>query len=134
MTSAQLPTSIRLEESATAESQTVCHRKLAKRSERWGPHPVEIRVRVLGHVIVNYDIDPLDIDTPSDKVSGHENPLQAVLEVLVPVQPAKGNLTRVRGYVRKKRLCQGRSTGTAYHSALFSMDTQNCPMGVSLST
>lgn len=34
-------------------------------------HPVQVRVRVLGHVVIEDDVDPLDIHPSAEQVCGH---------------------------------------------------------------
>lgn len=48
---------------------------------------MQIRIGVLGHVVIDDDVDTLDVNTPPHKVGGHQDALKAVLEVLVTVQP-----------------------------------------------
>ena len=45
---------------------------------------MEVGVRVLGHVVVEDDVDPLDVHATAEQVSGHQDPLLEVLELLVP--------------------------------------------------
>jgi len=44
---------------------------------------VEIGVRVLGHVVVEDDIDSLDVDTAAEDISGDKDAVLEVLEVSV---------------------------------------------------
>ncbi len=42
-------------------------------------HAVEVGVRVLGHVVVEHDVDALDVDAAAEQVGGHQDPLLEVL-------------------------------------------------------
>merc|ERR1719278_2196712 len=46
-------------------------------------HSVEVGVSVLGHVVVENNIDPLDVHATPEEVGGHEDPLLEILELLV---------------------------------------------------
>ncbi len=52
-------------------------------------HPVKISIRALGHVVVEYDVDPLNVHASSKQVSGHEDTLAEALESLVLGQPGQ---------------------------------------------
>ena len=46
-------------------------------------HPVEVSVRVLWHVVVEDNVDPLNVDSPAKEVSGAQDALAEGLEGLV---------------------------------------------------
>ena len=46
-------------------------------------NPVEVGVSVLGHVVVEDDVDTLDVHPAAEQVGGHQNSLLEVLELLV---------------------------------------------------
>ena len=46
-------------------------------------HSVEVGVSVLGHVVVENNIDPLDVHATPEEVGGHEDPLLEILELLI---------------------------------------------------
>lgn len=50
---------------------------------------MEVRVRVLWHVVVEGDVDPLDVHPSAEQVGGHEDPPLEVFELLVAGQPAR---------------------------------------------
>ena len=50
-------------------------------------YPVEIGVRVLWHVVVENDVDPLYVHTATEQIGGYQDPLLEILELLVPRQP-----------------------------------------------
>lgn len=52
-----------------------------------GPHPVQIRVRIFRHIVVEDDIDPLDVHSSAKEISGYEDPPLEVLELLIARQP-----------------------------------------------
>ena len=45
---------------------------------------VQVSVGVLGHVVVEDDVDALDVHSTAKQVGGDQNPLLEVLELLVP--------------------------------------------------
>ena len=45
---------------------------------------MKVGVCILGHVIVEYDVDPLNVHPAAEQVRGHQDPLLEVLELLVP--------------------------------------------------
>ena len=47
---------------------------------------VKVGVRVLRHVIVEHDVDPLYVHATTKQVGGHQDPLLEVLELLIPGQ------------------------------------------------
>mmetsp|Transcript_59286 Transcript_59286/g.168586 ORF Transcript_59286/g.168586 Transcript_59286/m.168586 type:complete len:469 (-) Transcript_59286:2-1408(-) len=47
------------------------------------PHAVEVRVAVLGHVVVDDDVYPLDVDAAPEQVGGNHDALLELLELLV---------------------------------------------------
>ena len=47
-------------------------------------HSVQVGVRVLGHVVVEHDVDPLDVHAATKQIRGHQNSLLEILELLVP--------------------------------------------------
>jgi len=54
------------------------------------PHPVQIGVRVLWHVVVEHNVDPLNVHPSAKQVGGHQDPLLEVLELLVAGEPGVG--------------------------------------------
>lgn len=50
------------------------------------PHPVEVGVRVLGHVVVEGDVDSLDVHPSAKQVGGHQDPPLEIFELLVARQ------------------------------------------------
>ena len=46
-------------------------------------HSVQVGVGVLGHVVVEHDVHPLDVHAPPEQVGGDQNALLEVLELLV---------------------------------------------------
>ena len=51
-------------------------------------YAVEVRVRVLGHVVVDDDVDALDVDTTAEQVCGNKDALLEVLELVEVLQAA----------------------------------------------
>ena len=45
---------------------------------------MQVSVGVLGHVVVEDDVDALDVHSTAKQVGGDQNPLLEVLELLVP--------------------------------------------------
>ena len=50
---------------------------------------MEVSVRILGHVIVEYDVDPLNVHPSAEEVGGHQNPPLEILELLIAGQPVE---------------------------------------------
>lgn len=46
-------------------------------------HPVQVCVRVLGHVVVKDDVDPFDVHPSAKQVRGHQDPPLEILKLLV---------------------------------------------------
>ena len=44
---------------------------------------MQVCVGVLGHVVVENNIDPLDVHATPEEVGGHEDPLLEILELLI---------------------------------------------------
>ena len=59
---------------------------------------MQVGVRVLGHVVVKDDVDALDVHATTKQVSGHQDALLKVLELLVAVQPARETHTHTQGH------------------------------------
>jgi len=55
-------------------------------------YPMQVCISRIGHVIVHDNVDTLNIDSPTNQISSHKNPLVSFLEVLVPGQPIKATL------------------------------------------
>ena len=53
------------------------------------PHPVQVGVRVLRHVVVEHDVDPLDVHASAEQVGGHQDSPLKVLELLVAGEPGE---------------------------------------------
>lgn len=68
-----------------------------EKGRRWKGDPVEVGVGVLGHVVVEDDVDALDVHAPPEEVRRHQDPLLEVLELLVPGQPAIPSLSQRQG-------------------------------------
>ena len=49
-------------------------------------HSVQVGVGILGHVVVEDDVDSLDVHATTKQVGGHQDPLLEVLELLIPGQ------------------------------------------------
>mmetsp|Transcript_103648 Transcript_103648/g.278583 ORF Transcript_103648/g.278583 Transcript_103648/m.278583 type:complete len:214 (+) Transcript_103648:157-798(+) len=47
------------------------------------PHAVQVRVAVIGHVVVDDDVHPLDVDAAPEQVGGNHDALLELLELLV---------------------------------------------------
>jgi hypothetical protein len=45
---------------------------------------VQVRIWRIGHIVINHNIDPFNIDSPAQNISGDTNPLVEILERLVP--------------------------------------------------
>jgi hypothetical protein len=45
---------------------------------------VQVCIRRIGHIVINHDIDPFNIDSPAQNIGSDTNPLVEVLEGLVP--------------------------------------------------
>jgi len=50
---------------------------------------MEVRVRVVGHVVVEDDVDLLDVDAAGEDVRGHEESELELLEGLVDLDSAR---------------------------------------------
>ena len=48
---------------------------------------MKIRVTIIRHIVVDYDINTLDIDAPPKHVSSHHNTVLKVLECLIVFDP-----------------------------------------------
>lgn len=66
-------------------------------------YSVQISIRVLWHVVVEHDVDPLDIHPSAKQVGGHQYPPLEVLELLVPGKPGERG---VEGAHIRAMLCQ----------------------------
>ena len=47
---------------------------------------MEVGIRVLGHVVVEHYVDPLNVHTTTKQVGGYQDTLLEILELLVPEQ------------------------------------------------
>ena len=47
---------------------------------------VEVSVGILGHVVVEYNVDTLNVHTTAKQVGGHQDTLLEILELLVPTK------------------------------------------------
>jgi len=65
---------------------------------------VQVGVRVLGHVIVEHNVDTLDVHAAAKQVRRHQDALLEVLELLVTVQ-AVHRRTRVQVFSHKIQAC-----------------------------
>ncbi len=45
---------------------------------------MEVGVRILRHVVVEHDVNPLDVHATPEEVRRHQNPLLEVFELLIP--------------------------------------------------
>lgn len=50
--------------------------------------PVQVRVRILGHVVVKGDVDPFDVHSSAEQVGGHEDASLKVFKLLISGEPA----------------------------------------------
>lgn len=50
---------------------------------------MEVSVRVLGHVVIEDDVDPLDVHPSAKEVGGHQDTALEVLELLVARQAGR---------------------------------------------
>ncbi len=50
-------------------------------------HPVQVLIRIVGHVVVDDYVDLLNVDASAKKVSADHDPLLEVLEVLEALDP-----------------------------------------------
>jgi len=50
-------------------------------------HPVQVGVGVLGHVVVEDDVDSLDVHASAEQVGRHQNALLEILKLLVAREP-----------------------------------------------
>lgn len=78
-------------------------------------YSVQVRIGAadFGHIEVNDDVDTLDINTTTDKVSGHQDALLEVLELLNLVQPRETRISILdnkRAQVRQQKKKNVRST------------------------
>ena len=48
---------------------------------------MQVGVRVLGHVVVEHNVDPLDVHASTEQVGGHQDSPLEVLELLVAGEP-----------------------------------------------
>lgn len=53
-------------------------------------HSVQVGVGILGHVVVEDDVDALNVHPSAKQVGGHQDPPLEVLELLVPGKPGGG--------------------------------------------
>ena len=47
-------------------------------------HPMKVGIRVLGHVVVEHNVDSLNVHSSTEEVGGNQDPLLEILELLVP--------------------------------------------------
>ena len=47
---------------------------------------VEVSVGILGHVVVEYNVDTFNVHTTAKQVGGHQDTLLEILELLVPTE------------------------------------------------
>lgn len=52
-------------------------------------YAVKVAVAVLGHVVVEHNVDTLNIHTTTEEVSGNKDALLELLELLVAVETMK---------------------------------------------
>lgn len=82
-------------------------------------NPVEVGVRVLGHVVVENNVDPLNVHASAKQVCGHKDSLLKILELLIPRQPLLLIHGTVDGNGRKvlfhQKLCQRHATLHSLH-------------------
>lgn len=55
-------------------------------------YPMQVCISGIRHIIVHDNVDTLNVDSPTNQISSHKNPLVSFLEVLVPCQPIKATL------------------------------------------
>jgi hypothetical protein len=53
---------------------------------------MQVRISRIWHIIVYNNVDPLNINSPTDQIGSHKNPLVSFLEVLVSGQPIKATV------------------------------------------
>ena len=62
---------------------------------------VEVSVCILGHVVVEYNVDTLNVHTTAKQVGGHQDTLLEILELLVPTKKSIIYMT-LKFYVSKQ--------------------------------
>lgn len=53
---------------------------------------MQVGISRIWHIIVYNNVDPLNINSPTNQISSHKNPLVSFLEVFVSGQPIKATL------------------------------------------
>jgi hypothetical protein len=53
-----------------------------------GTYSVEVGIGVLWHVVVEHNVNALDIHSTTEQVSGNQDTLLEILELLIAAQPA----------------------------------------------
>ena len=54
---------------------------------------MQVGVTVLGHVIIEHDVDTLDIHSPAKQICGHQDPFAETFECLIFGQPGGEEIT-----------------------------------------
>jgi len=60
-----------------------CNRETLGTEAARTTNAMKVRVAVIGHVVIDYDVHTLDVDTTSEKVRGDHDALLELLELLV---------------------------------------------------
>lgn len=64
-------------------------------------YPVQISISRIWHVIIDDNVDTLNVNSPTNQICGHKNPLVPLLETFVTRQPTSVNqIMNVHGGVQ----------------------------------
>jgi hypothetical protein len=68
-------------------------------------HSVQVGVRVLGHVVVEHNVDTLNVHAATKEIRSHKDPLLEVLELLVAAQSVRTHTPTNSSYTKLTRVC-----------------------------
>merc|ERR1712038_622590 len=82
-------------------------------------YTMQVSICVLGHVVVENDVDPFDVHASAEQVGGHQNSLLEILELLIARQSFFLRHSTMNGNGREILLDQKLSEG---HATLYRLD------------
>lgn len=57
---------------------------------------MQVGISRIWHIIVNDNVDTFNVNSPTDQIGSHKDPLMSFLEVLVSGQPSKAKLLELK--------------------------------------
>mmetsp|Transcript_110391 Transcript_110391/g.216445 ORF Transcript_110391/g.216445 Transcript_110391/m.216445 type:complete len:296 (-) Transcript_110391:322-1209(-) len=97
---------------------------------------MQVGVAILGHVVIDDDIDPLDVDAAAEQVRCDQNPFLELLELLVPGNPLLLRQARVdrdrREVALNEELVQRHGTLHGLHKDHYLVELQSVEAVVQL--